>query len=705
MKPSFTLGIEEEYQTIDPETLDLRSHINTELIAQGKMRLKEKVKAEMHQSVIEVGTGICRTIGEARSDVADLRRQTIRLAREHGLLLAAGATHPFADWRVQDIYPDERYLQVVEDMQTVARSNLIFGLHVHVGVEDREASIHLMNQMRYFLPHLLALSTNSPFWLGMNTGLKSYRCKVFDKFPRTNIPDTFTGWADFEQLVNLLIRTNCIDNAKRIWWDIRPHPLFSTLEVRICDLPMRVDETLAIAALIQATVAKLYKLHSRNQGFRLYSRAADHGEQVAGCPLRARWHDDRLRPREGAARARADSRVPRLRGRRARRTGVPERGRVHPDHPRPRHRRRPPAAGLRRDQRPEESGAIHGGRDRGGTVTGMVAIDPELLPGARNAIRVCLAVQPDERVTVITDRACAAIAASLVHEIEQVGAPHRAFVLEEVAARPLTALPAVIADEMERSQVSIFAVQVQANELRSRMEMTDIVNRRRMRHAHMVNINRQIMLEGMRADYHKVDRLSSKVLRLVQSAREIRATTPAGSDFRAALNPAYRWVKTSGLISPDKWGNLPGGEVFTTPGEVNGTFVIDGVVGDYLCDRFGSLEATPLTVRVKENVLVEAYSENRELEAAFWAYTHTDENSDRVGEFAIGTNIELTHVIGHILQDEKFPGIHIAFGNPYGAHTGADWYSSTHIDVVGTRFDIWVDEQQIMRDGRFLIAA
>jgi carboxylate-amine ligase len=272
-KPSFTLGIEEEYQTIDPATFDLRSHINTELIAQGKLLLKEKVKAEMHQSVIEVGTGICRTIGDAREDVVDLRRQMVRLAKEHGLLLAAGATHPFADWRVQDIYPDERYLQVVEDMQTVARSNLIFGLHVHVGVEDRETSIHLMNQMRYFLPHLLALSTNSPFWLGMNTGLKSYRCKVFDKFPRTNIPDTFTSWADFEGLVNLLIRTNCIDNAKRIWWDVRPHPFFSTLEVRICDIPLRVDETLAIAALIQATVAKLYKLHSRNQGFRMYSRA------------------------------------------------------------------------------------------------------------------------------------------------------------------------------------------------------------------------------------------------------------------------------------------------------------------------------------------------------------------------------------------------------------------------------------------------
>ena len=271
--PSVTLGIEEEFQTIDPETFELRSHIGTALIEQGKRLLNEKVKAEMHQAVVEVGTGICRNIAEAREDIINLRRETVKLAGEHGLLLAAGATHPFSDWRVQDIYPDERYLKVVEDMQLVARSKLIFGLHVHVGIEDRETAIHLMNQMRYFLPHLLALSTNSPFWLGMNTGLKSYRTKVFDRFPRTNIPDTFSSWADFENFVNLLIRTNSIDNAKRIWWDIRPHPFFATLEVRICDLPMRVDETLAIAALIQATLCKLYKLHSRNQAWRTYGRA------------------------------------------------------------------------------------------------------------------------------------------------------------------------------------------------------------------------------------------------------------------------------------------------------------------------------------------------------------------------------------------------------------------------------------------------
>jgi leucyl aminopeptidase (aminopeptidase T) len=333
----------------------------------------------------------------------------------------------------------------------------------------------------------------------------------------------------------------------------------------------------------------------------------------------------------------------------------------------------------------------------------LTTYDQELAPGARNAIRVCLNVQPHERVTVISDRECADIAASLVHEIEAVGAPYNAFILEDVAQRPLVDLPKAIADDMEKSQVSILAVHVQRNELGSRMQLTDIVNRRKMRHGHMVNINRQMMLEGMRADFHKVDRLSSKVIDIVRNAREVRATTRGGSNFVATLHPTHKWLKTSGLISPDKWGNLPGGEVFTTPENVEGTLVIDGVVGDYLCEKYHSLKATPLTLRVKNNRLVEAHSENKELEDDFWRYTHTDENSDRVGEFAIGTNIELKEVIGHILQDEKFPGIHIAFGDPYGNHTGADWKSTTHIDVVATRFNIWVDDRQIMSDGRFLI--
>jgi aminopeptidase len=334
-----------------------------------------------------------------------------------------------------------------------------------------------------------------------------------------------------------------------------------------------------------------------------------------------------------------------------------------------------------------------------------IAFDPELTPGARNAVRVCLRVLPSEKVTVITDEVSLEIAAAIVHELEDIGCQYQTWVLEDVATRPLTDLPLPIAEDLETSQVSIFAVQVQANELNSRMQMTDVVNRRKIRHAHMVNINKRIMMEGMRADFLKVDRLSLKVLETVRNAKQVRAKTPAGTDLVANLNPNYRWVKTSGLISTEKWGNLPGGEVFTTPGEVNGTFVIDGVVGDYLCAKFGDLKANPLTIHVKGNRLIEAHSSNKELKDDFWAYTHKDENSNRVGEFAIGTNIELKDVIGEILQDEKYPGIHIAFGNPYGAHTGAEWFSSTHIDVVGRNFDIWVDGEQIMRSGQFLIEA
>ena len=334
-----------------------------------------------------------------------------------------------------------------------------------------------------------------------------------------------------------------------------------------------------------------------------------------------------------------------------------------------------------------------------------IPFDPEYSTGAFNAVNVCLRVQPSEQVCVITDVATTEIAASIVHELEKLRAPYHAWVLEDMAERPLSDLPRAILDDLETSQVSIFAVLVQAHELRSRIQMTDVVNRRKIRHAHMVNINRQIMLEGMRADFARVDRLSQKVVEMVRKASRIRATTAAGTDLTADLNPNYKWLKTSGIISPEKWGNLPGGEIFTTPGEVNGTFVIDGVVGDYLCAKFGNLAGNPLSIRIKGNRLTEAHSENRELESDFWKYTHTDENSDRVGEFAIGTNIDLKDVIGEILQDEKYPGVHIAFGNPYGAHTGAEWDSSTHIDVVGRKFNIWVDDEQIMRDGKFLVTA
>ncbi len=332
-----------------------------------------------------------------------------------------------------------------------------------------------------------------------------------------------------------------------------------------------------------------------------------------------------------------------------------------------------------------------------------VRFDPEYVEGARNAVHVCLRIQPDEKVTLITDHACIEIAASLAAQLDALGAPYKTFVLEDLAPRPLADMPAEILEDMETSRVSIFAVVAQANELKTRMQMTNVVNRLGIRHAHMVNIERRIMLEGMRADFLKVDELSVKVLEIAQSAQKIRARTAAGTELIADMNPNYKWIKTSGIISTKKWGNLPGGEIFTTPGEVNGTFVIDGVVGDYLCAKYGDLKSAPLTIQIEGNRLKSVESSNRELKDEFWRYTHTDENSDRVGEFAIGTNIGLSAVIGNILQDEKLPGIHIAFGNPYGAHTGAEWDCSTHIDVVGTKFDIWADDRQIMRAGKFLI--
>jgi aminopeptidase len=333
----------------------------------------------------------------------------------------------------------------------------------------------------------------------------------------------------------------------------------------------------------------------------------------------------------------------------------------------------------------------------------------EFTPGARNAVTTCLRIQPDEKVTLITDERCLTIAASIAAELDRIGCAWNAFVLEAIAPRPLTEMPAIVLADMETSQVSIFAVEVQPNELHSRMQMTDVVNRRRMRHAHMVNITPEIMTQGMRADFLAIDRLSQAVLDKVRAATYVRATTPAGTDIHAQLNPDYRWFKTSGIISTEKWGNLPGGECFTAPGEVNGVFVVDGVVGDFLCARYGILRDRPLTINIEGNRITRVSSENKALERDFWAYTHTDENSDRVGEFAIGTNIGVERVIGNILQDEKFPGIHIAFGDPYGAHTGAPWKSSTHIDVVGLEFSIWLGdadgEEQIMRDGQFLLDA
>jgi carboxylate-amine ligase len=267
----YTLGIEEEFAIVDPQTRELRSHIQ-EILEGGKIMLKEQIKPEMHQSVVELGTEVCDSIEHARAHVIELRSKLAELAAGSGLKIASVGTHPFSHWRDQLITEGERYREIVKDMQQLARANLIFGLHVHVGIPDRDSAIHVMNQARYFLPHIYALSVNSPFWVGQDTGLKGYRLKVFERFPRTGIPDSFESLSEYEDYCKLLVKTGCIDNPKKIWWDIRLHPFFDTLEVRVCDAQTRVDDTLAIAALIQAVIAKLYKLFRQNTTFRVYRR-------------------------------------------------------------------------------------------------------------------------------------------------------------------------------------------------------------------------------------------------------------------------------------------------------------------------------------------------------------------------------------------------------------------------------------------------
>lgn len=331
------------------------------------------------------------------------------------------------------------------------------------------------------------------------------------------------------------------------------------------------------------------------------------------------------------------------------------------------------------------------------------SIDPELVPGAHNAINVCLRLKKQERITIITDAATREIAGALQEEVEKVGATHSVFVLEHHARRPLKFMPEVILEDLACSQVSVFAAQTQPGELESRAQMTSVVDHHKIRHAHMVNINREIMREGMRADFLKVDELSQRLVERARKAHRIICKTPHGTDFEAELSPQLKWLKTSGIIQKDKWGNLPGGEIFTAPRNTNGIFVVDGVVGDYLCERYGDLKESPLTIEVEDNRIRSLKSENKELRDDFQLYTSSDENSNRVGEFAIGTNIACTRVIGHILQDEKIPGVHIAFGHPYAEHTGANWVSKTHIDCVGRDFDIWFDGDQVMKDGKFLI--
>ncbi len=332
-----------------------------------------------------------------------------------------------------------------------------------------------------------------------------------------------------------------------------------------------------------------------------------------------------------------------------------------------------------------------------------IYFDKELISGAHNAIAVCLDVKTNERVTVITDNESLEIAASLVSEIKMIGAEYHVFVIEDYAPRPIKEMPGEILEDLRKSSVSIFAAAAHEGELKSRIEMTAVVNEKKIRHAHMVNISKRIMLDGMTADFKKIDELSQRLIEKARKAKTIKVTSKIGTDITAEFSPSLKWLKTSGLISVEKWGNLPGGEIFTSPKNVNGRFVVDGVVGDYLCQKYGDLRKTPLTINIENSRIKHLECKNKALLEEFTAYTMTDENSNRVGEFAIGTNIAIKQVIGQILQDEKMPGVHMAFGHPYAEHIGADWKSTTHIDCVAPNVKVVMDSEIVMENGKFLI--
>ncbi len=333
----------------------------------------------------------------------------------------------------------------------------------------------------------------------------------------------------------------------------------------------------------------------------------------------------------------------------------------------------------------------------------QIAYAEDLVPGARNAIRTCLRVKPSERVVIVTDLETEEISASLADQVRELGAPFEVFVMEDFGARPMLTLPAAIQAGLERADVSIYAGQPKEGELAFRRALTAIIDRRQIRHAHMVSISHRIMVEAMRANFDDVDAISCRVLERALKAKKIVATSPAGSRLEATFDPSIKWLKTSGIISTAKWGNLPGGEVLTSPARVDGVYVADGVVGDYLCARYGDLKDNPLSVTIENSRIADVQCERQDLVADFLAYTAADENSNRVGEFALGTNIAVHDVIGNILQDEKLPTLHIAFGHPYTEHTGAKWRSTTHIDIVGRRFNVWFDDDPIMAGGKFLI--
>jgi leucyl aminopeptidase (aminopeptidase T) len=327
----------------------------------------------------------------------------------------------------------------------------------------------------------------------------------------------------------------------------------------------------------------------------------------------------------------------------------------------------------------------------------------ELAPGAHNAIDVCLNIQPGERVALIADEASREVAASLEQALADRGARPQPLLIESVASRPIRTAPPQVLESLEQADAGILCVQPQEGELGARMAIVAVVERRRIRYAHMVGVTPQIMQQGMRADYRQVDRLSEQLCERMPHARLLTVRTPGGTNFTATFDPTLVWVKTSGIINPRYWSNLPAGEVFTTPASVDGTFVCDGTAGDYFNAKYGSLERTPLVLEIRGGHLVDATCERKDLQQDFWDYCHTDSNSDRVGELAFGTNLGLRDMIGILLQDEKVPGVHIAFGDPYGSQTHADWKSKTHVDVLTRGCDVWIDEEQVIANGQYLL--
>jgi len=326
---------------------------------------------------------------------------------------------------------------------------------------------------------------------------------------------------------------------------------------------------------------------------------------------------------------------------------------------------------------------------------------PDLMPGAKNAVETCLGVKPGEQVALIADEASRSVAASLGAALDARRAPYTGLLLEDFGPRPMKAAPGPVLEALETADVGVMCMTPQPGELGARMAIVKIVERRQIRYAHMVGVTPEIMRQGMRADYKMVDRLSDRLRDRMLRAQTLTVKTESGTTIAAHFDRGLDWVKTSGLISPRYWSNLPAGEVFTTPATVDGTFVCDATAGDHFNGKYGDLQSTPLTLKIANARLVEVHCDRKDLEQEFWDYCHTDENSDRVGELAFGTNLGLSEMIGILLQDEKFPGVHIAFGDPYGSQTHADWKSKTHVDVLTRKCDVWIDADQIISKGKY----